>query len=131
MSIEYLLVSLGFLWFLFTIFCNFFVNRTCTRFVNFYFLGPHLWCMELPRPGFKLELQLLAYTTAMATPDLNNIGNLCHSLQQCQIPNPLSEARDGTHILTETSWVFNLLSHYGNSYFIIFISKYFLFLLPL
>ena len=33
-----------------------------------------------------------------------------HSLQQCQILNPLSEARDGTCILTETTHVLNLLS---------------------
>ena len=28
------------------------------------FLGLHLWHMEVPRLGVKLELQLLAYTTA-------------------------------------------------------------------
>ena len=35
------------------------------------FLGPHLWHMEVPRLGFKPELQLLAYATAPATPILN------------------------------------------------------------
>ena len=35
-------------------------------FFSFYFfLGPYLWHME----GVKSELQLLAYTTATATPD--------------------------------------------------------------
>ena len=28
------------------------------------FLGPHLQCMEVPRLGIELELQLPAYTTA-------------------------------------------------------------------
>ena len=34
---------------------------------------------------------------------------------QHQILNPLSEARDRIRILTDTSWVLNLLSHSGNS----------------
>ena len=37
----------------------------------FLFLGPHPWHMEVPRLGVELELQLLAYNTATATPDLN------------------------------------------------------------
>ena len=61
----------------------------------FFFLGPHLWHMEVPRLGVELELQLQALATAMATPDLRHICDLCRSfLQQCQILNPLSEARD-------------------------------------
>ena len=44
----------------------------------------------------------------------NRICNLHCSLQQHQILNPLSEARDQTLILTETSKVLNLLSHNGN-----------------
>ena len=43
------------------------------------------------------------YTTATATTDLRCICDLCHSLWQHQILNPLSEARDQTHILTKTS----------------------------
>ena len=35
-----------------------------------------------------------AYTTATATPDLNHIWNICHSLQQHRIHNSLSVARD-------------------------------------
>ena len=50
--------------------------------------------MEVPGLGVKLELRLLAYATASAVPDLNHIYNLCHSLWQCQVLNPLSEARD-------------------------------------
>ena len=40
-----------------------------------------------------------AYATAL--PDPSHICDLCRSLQQCQILNPLSEARDRTHISTE------------------------------
>ena len=36
---------------------------------GFWFLGLHLWHMEVPRLGAELELQLPAYTTATATPD--------------------------------------------------------------
>ena len=44
-----------------------------------------------------------AYTTAMATWDPSHIVDLCLSLQKCQILNPLSQARNQTHILTETT----------------------------
>ena len=40
------------------------------------FLGPHLQHTEVPRLGVESELQLLAYTTATATPDLSCICNL-------------------------------------------------------
>ena len=56
--------------------------------------------MEVPGLGVKLELQLQAYATAIL--GLSRICDLCHSLQQCQILNLLSEARDQTRILMET-----------------------------
>ena len=59
--------------------------------------------MEVSRLRVELELQLPAYVTAMATPDLSCFCDLCHSLQQCQIFNPLSEARNQTHILMDDS----------------------------
>ena len=77
-----------------------------------FFLGPHLWYMEVPRVGVKLELQLPAYTR-----DLSHICDLCHSSWQCWILYPLSEARDQTYILMYTSLVPNHLSHNGNSIF--------------
>ena len=40
---------------------------------------------------------------------------LHHSSWQCLVLNPLGKARDGTHVLMDTSWVGNLLSHNGNS----------------
>ena len=61
--------------------------------------------MEVPRLGIKLELQLMAYTTATATRDLNCIGDVHHSSWQHQILNPLSGAKDGTHNLTVPSWI--------------------------
>ena len=60
--------------------------------------------MEVPRLGVELELQLRAYTTATATQDLRHICDLHCSSQQGEIPNPLSEARDRTLILIDTSW---------------------------
>ena len=65
--------------------------------------------------GVKTEPQLLAYTTATATRDLSCIWDLHHSLRQRWILNPLSEARNQTSILMDTSWVHNPLSHSGNS----------------
>ena len=52
----------------------------------------------------ELELQLPAYATATAMQDPSHV---CHlpSSQQCWTVNPLSEARDQNHILTDTSWV--------------------------
>ena len=34
-----------------------------------FFLVPHVWPLEVPRPGAESELQLPAYATATATPD--------------------------------------------------------------
>ena len=79
-------------------------------FFFFGFLGPHLRQMEVPRLGVQLELQLLAHTTATATPvtatatqDLSHVFNLHHSSQQRQILNPLSKAR----FEPITSWFFD------------------------
>ena len=74
-----------------------------------------MWYMEVPRLGVILELQLPAYATATATPDLSHVCDLHHSSQQHEILNPLSKARDGTCMLMDTSQVLNLLSHNGNS----------------
>ena len=40
-------------------------------FLFFRFLGPHLQHMEVPKPVVQSQLQLLTYTTAIATPDLS------------------------------------------------------------
>ena len=61
--------------------------------------------MEVPGLGIKSELQLQAYTTATATPDLSHIYDCHSSLWQHQILNPRiwcwSEAKDQTHILMD------------------------------
>ena len=54
------------------------------------------WHMEVPRLGVQSELQLMAHTTATATPDPSCICDLHHSSWQCQIRNPLSKAGDRT-----------------------------------
>ena len=74
-------------------------------FFFFVFLGPHPQHMEVPRLGVKSELKLMAYTAATAMPDPSYICDLHHSSGQHQIPNPLSEARDGTLILIDTNQV--------------------------
>ena len=50
--------------------------------------------MEVPRLGVESELQLPAYTTAIATQDSSCVCDLHHSSRPRQILNPLSEARD-------------------------------------
>ena len=59
--------------------------------------------MEVPRLGVKSELQLHACSRATATSDLSLVGNLCGSLWQCWMLNPLSKAGDPTYILTEVT----------------------------
>ena len=92
----------------------------------FFFLQLYLWHMEVPWLVVESKLQLLAYstTTATAMQESSHIGNLCHSLQQCQILNPLSEAREWTYILMDTSQVLNPLSCNGSSH-IYFVSPLF------
>ena len=64
-----------------------------------------MWHMEVPMLGVKVELQLPVYTTAAATPDPSWLCDLHHSSRQHQILNPLSEARDWTHSLMDTSQI--------------------------
>ena len=71
-------------------------------FFFFFFSGPHLRRVEVPRLGVESELQPPASATATTTWDPSCIWNLHHSSWQRQITNPLSEARDQTHILMDT-----------------------------
>ena len=71
--------------------------------------------MDVPRLGVESELQLPDYTTARGTPDLSPIFGLHCSLQKRQILNPLSEAKDRTLILMDTSQFLNPLSRIRNS----------------
>ena len=72
------------------------------------FLGPHPWHMKIPRLGVKLALQLLdlpnSHSQSKAGPK-PHLPPTPHSSGQCQILNPLSEARNWTHILMDPSWV--------------------------
>ena len=56
--------------------------------------------MEVPGPQSNQD-PVGACVIAMATLNLCHIWELHCSLWHCQIPNPLSKARDRTHILTE------------------------------
>ena len=61
--------------------------------------------MEVHRLRVNSELQLLAYATVTAMWDLSCIYDLHHSSRQCWILNPLSEARDRTYVLMDTSQI--------------------------
>ena len=74
-------------------------SRDLRAYFFFAFSGPYPQHMEVPRLGFQSELQLPAYTTAIATQDPSHICNLHHSSQQCWILNPLSKFRNRTHNL--------------------------------
>ena len=73
-----------------------------TLFLFLFFLQLHLQHMEVSRLEVEWEMQLQAYATTTATVDLRRICNLCCSLRQRWLLNPLSEAKDRTCILRET-----------------------------
>ena len=56
-----------------------------------------------------------AHTTATTPPNLSCICDLCCSLQQHQILNPMSKTRDQTHIFTETTSGPSPTKPHGNS----------------
>ena len=59
--------------------------------------------MEVPRLGVDWSGSCRSTPQSTAAPDLNCICDL-HQWQ-CQILNPLSRARDRTHILMDTNWI--------------------------
>ena len=68
--------------------------------------------MEVPRLGVELRTTVgLHHSTA--TPGPSYIFDLHHSSGQRWILNPLSEARDRTCSLIDTSQILSLLSHNG------------------
>ena len=89
----------------------------------FCFLGLHLRHIEVPRRGVKLELQLLAYTTATAMSDPSCICDLHHSSGQCQILNSLSEAIDPTCNLMGTSQIHFHCATMGTPIHIFYVDK--------
>ena len=78
-----------------------------------YFLGVHPQHMGVSKLEVESELQLPAYSHSNtgSEPHLD----LHHSSQQCRILNSLSQVRDRTRILTDTSQVCNPLRHNRNS----------------
>ena len=91
-------------------------KRSFFCFVLFFaFLWPYLQHMEVPGLEAEPELQLLAYTTATATPDPSHNCDLHHSLWQCWILNPLSGAGIEPTSSRTLCRVLNLLSHNRNS----------------
>ena len=74
-------------------------DPTLSQNAGFWFFlgwGLHLWHIEVPRPGVRSKLQLLAYAIATAISDLSCVCNLHYSSWQRQTFNPLSEATDQT-----------------------------------
>ena len=62
--------------------------------------------MEVPSLGVESELQLLSYTSQPPQQwEPSHVCNLHHSSQQHWIPDPLIEARGGTHILMDSSQI--------------------------
>ena len=97
-------------------------------FLLFFFLGPHLQHREVPRLGVESELQLLAYTTAIATPTPDLTTSAIYT-------TAYSSTRYLTHwvksgIESTSSWtlgqVLNLLSHNRNSKDQVFKKFYFI-----
>ena len=64
-------------------------------FLLFWGGGPYPQHMEVPRLEVKSDLQLLVYTTAIATRDLSHVCNLYHSSWQHWIPNPPTKRGQG------------------------------------
>ena len=74
-----------------------YLNTSFLTYEKNFFLGGGAYPqrMEVPTLGAESELQLLAYTTAIATTqDPSPLSDLHCSLWQRRILNPLNEARD-------------------------------------
>ena len=79
------------------------------------------------RPGIKptsIWILVAAYTTVMATSDPSSICDLRCSLWQHQTLNPLSEARNPTWVIMDTSWVLNCWATMGTPQFFNIVTFY-------
>ena len=87
--------------------------------VQFLFFMTHLQHMEVPKLWVKLEMQLWPMPQPSLDPSLDpsHIRDLCHSLQQCQILNPLINTRPEIEPASSQRLcqVLNLMSHNANS----------------
>ena len=89
------------------VFCSQIYDPSLNLFFFFFFLnflGLLLQRMEVPRLGVELQLLLPAHATATMQ-ELSLVCDLYHSSRQCQILNPLSEARGQTRVLMDASQV--------------------------
>ena len=89
-------------------------RRENVFFVAVVFLGLHLWHMEVPRLGAESEVHPLAYATATAMPVWAASATYATGHGNAGAFNPLSEARDWTHVLMDTSQILNRMSHNRN-----------------
>ena len=78
------------------------IESMLNKYLGFFWFGVFSFLGTHPRLGVELEMQLQAYTTAMAMPDPSGIFNLHPQLWQRQILNPMNEARDQARILMDT-----------------------------
>ena len=62
-----------------------------------------------------------AYAMATAMPDPSHVYDLHHSSRQCQILNPLSEARDGNCNLMVSSWICFSCATMGTPLYVLFL----------
>ena len=83
--------------------------------------------MKVPRPGVGSELQMLSHTIATTKWDPSCVCNLHHSSQQHWILNPLSEARNWTRILMDTSQICFCWATMRTPYFIFLKNLFFFF----
>ena len=81
-------------------------------FYSFYSCIYGIWKFPGQGLGVKPELQLPAYATPIAKPDVSHIYDLCYSLRQRQILNPEIEPESSWTLW----WIFNLLSHTRTPY---------------
>ena len=104
-----------------SLFC--FLSYTLSFFLFlFCFGGLHPGHMVIPRLGVQLELQLPptalapAPAPAPATQDPSLLCKLHHSSRQCQILNPLREARDQACKLMRPSGIFFCCARMGRPF---------------
>ena len=83
------------------LYVNYTSTTTRTIFFSFFLMATPTACRSSQATG-QIGAAAAVYTTATTIPDPSRICDLCHSLQQHWILNPLSEARDQILILTDT-----------------------------
>ena len=89
-------------------FCNLYQDTLLISFFYFFFIllfraAPAAYGSSQARG--QTGATAASYTTAIATQDPSHVCDQQHSSRQRQIPDPLSEARDRTCILMDTSQI--------------------------